>query len=209
MEEVKPIFIVCGCMKYKIYLEAAIRRFTRPTWITVGFIGDMTISEPHKDGDIVYLPVSDKYEDLPRKIYAAFSWVSSTYPNSPGIYKTDDDIVYNDIQILEDEILKNRETPYWGLHTSYCKSANIIQLHKFEDKTLHPTHQTAEYCYGHGYWINRDSLLFILNSKKDYDESYLEDVCTGYVMNSYGIYPVHIPVPYKEIERGPELLVAK
>jgi hypothetical protein len=57
--------------------------------------------------------------------------------------------------------------------------------------------------------VSKDVLPEIINAEKDYATSYLEDVCTGFVMNRAGYIPIHIPIPYTEYPRGPELLAAK
>jgi hypothetical protein len=49
----------------------------------------------------------------------------------------------------------------------------------------------------------------ILAARADYDSSYLEDVCTGFVMNRAGWKPTRIRIPAEEYPRTPQLLALK
>ena len=210
--ETRPIFLICGCRKYREYLDAAILRMDRPKWRTIGVVGDPDCGTPRLDGQILTLPVSDIYEALPVKIHAAFTWAYNTFPKSPGIYKTDDDIIYHDMKGLTKAIGTLLSKPYWGLFIGVCPENEINPIRiaeRFEDKTLTPRHQAAIYCYGHGYWVSRKALDVIVAADREYKGSYLEDVCTGYVLNRAGWKPLHMPIAYSEALRGPELLAAK
>jgi hypothetical protein len=200
----KPVVLVCGCEKYRTMLLTAIKRFTNSSgWITVGCIGKPSLTEPVFDASesIVYLPVSDTYEALPIKIWTAFTWIMKTWPDTPGIFKTDDDILCD---LPRKTLIVNQAIPYWGFVVSRCMENNInparIQA-RFADKTLRPRHDAAIYCFGHGYWIGRAAFPAILSSRADYERSYLEDVCTGFVMNRAGFIPKHLPLKYKEMPR--------
>jgi hypothetical protein len=208
----KPILLICGCRKYEEYLHAAIRRMTRPEWEIVGVIGGGQ-GEPafNPRTHILTLPVPDTYEALPTKIHAAFTWIWTTKPGIPGIFKTDDDLVYN-VDALVRAVLANTATPYWGIKAVACHTAPIIASRiadRFDDKTLTPTHQTAVYCIGHGYWLSATALEHALAARNDYITSYLEDVCTGFVMNRAGWKPVRIRIPAEEHPRTPQLLALK
>ena len=207
--ETRPILLVCGCQKYRPYLEKALVRFAHPEWVGVGIVGDPTLSAPRREGNIIVLPVPDTYEALPTKIHAAMSWVANTYPSTIGVWKTDDDILYHDINTVLAAIKLHHATPYWGLFVGRCREApvNMVRIAvRFDDTSLRPRHQQAIYCYGHGYWISREALPLIVAAEKDYRESFLEDVCTGYVMNRNRWIPHQATIPYRELPRGPELL---
>jgi hypothetical protein len=207
--------LVTGCERYRAFLEAAIRRFTHPAVRVVGFLGDSTgvLEAPCFDSSrgVVTLPVSDSYESLPAKVHCALSWASEIFPQVPGIWKTDDDIVCANKEHLIAAILAYYREPYWGLFVGACDEAPVsetrIQM-RFQDKTLQPRHQSAVYCFGHGYWLNREALSYVVASTECYKSSYLEDVCTGYVLNSNGIFPKRCELAYSEMQRGPELLRA-
>lgn len=211
-KETRPIFLICGCRKYREYLDAAIARMDRPKWRTIGVVGDPDCGAPRLEGQIVTLPISDIYEALPVKIHAAFKWAYETFPKAPGVYKTDDDIIYHDMKSLTKAIGLYVSKPYWGLFIGVCPENEINPIRiaeRFEDKTLKPRHQAAIYCYGHGYWVSRKAIEVLIANESEYAGSYLEDVCTGYLMNRAGWKPLHVPIAYVEAVRGPELLTAK
>lgn len=214
--EARPLILVTGCEKYRTYLEASLVRFAHPAVRIVGFVGDPTgtLTEPRFDASaaIVYLPVSDIYEALPAKVHAAFSWAAATFPAVPGIWKTDDDIVYARKEHLIAALHDLTAEPHWGLFVGACRANQVnpwrIQ-ERFEDKSLRPQHQQAIYCYGHGYWVSRAALPLVVAAGDTYRSSFLEDVCTGYVLNQAKIIPKQCPIEYSELPRGPELLRAK
>jgi hypothetical protein len=213
--ETRPLFLVTGCQKYRIYLEAAMQRFADTRVRILGFVGDPSgnLTEPVWDpsASIVTLPVSDIYETLPAKVHAAFTWAAAAFPAAPGIWKTDDDIVYGSKELLMATLLRFATEPAWGLFVGACpeNSVNLWRIqNRFEDPTLRPRHQQAVYCYGHGYWLSRAALVPVIAAGDTYRASFLEDVCTGYVLNQAGIVPRRVPLPYRELPRGPELLRA-
>ncbi|NCY20381.1 hypothetical protein EBX31_00305 [bacterium] len=205
--ETRPIILVTGCQKYREYLTPAIRRFTRPEWRTIGIMGGATTTSYDASSGILSLAVSDNYESLPTKIHAAVTWVAREFPTVPGVFKTDDDIVIGDISQLAAAICEAvaANEPYWGLFVGQCRAAGVNPIriqHRFEDTSLRPTHQQAIYCYGHGYWLNRDAMAHVSAAEDEYRTSYLEDVCTGYVLNKKRIFPKRAVMPYQEIPRG-------
>jgi hypothetical protein len=206
----KPVMLVLGCQKHRVYLEAAVRRFAHPLVEVVGCVGDPTAPTAVYDvsAGIVTLPVPDTYQDLPKKVWAALTWCKDTWPNTPGIFKTDDDISVNKKQLIE-SILRNITQPYWGFVPHSVQAALVhpirLQMHNLTE-CAGVTHQSAVYCYGHGYWVSAEGLAAVRAGREDYWNSFLEDVCTGFVLNRAGMYPMQCPIPYKELPRGPELL---
>jgi len=205
----KPILLLCGCRKYEEYLHAAIRRMQRAEYEIIAIVGSPDEKPSFNEGTrILTLPVPDTYEALPSKIHAAFSWIAKERPGIPGVFKTDDDMVF-DMDALVATIRDHCARPYWGVAAGVCKESCIdagrIQA-RFVDKTLSPSHQSASYCFGWGYWISAAALPFIVDAGADYASSYLEDVCTGFVLNRAKIMPVRIRFPYKEMPRDPQLL---
>lgn len=196
-----------GCEKYRHSLVTALKRFESPVWELVGCIGRPTASEPEfvEAERILYLPVPDTYEALPTKVHAAFVWIRQQWPDAPGIFKTDDDIFIKNLSDLENAIPANAAKPFWGFVPSKT-TAKHIEVHRvmtrFHDKALRPTHQTAQYCYGHGYWVSSAALPHLCAAGAEYAKSFgLEDVCTGYVLNTHGITPEKVAVEYKEMPR--------
>ncbi len=208
MDITKPVVLICGCNKYVDYLHAAIKRMQHPAWYVVGILGNGETTHFDALSSILTVAKSDVYESLPAKLHAAYVWILKNWPNTPGIFKTDEDIVF-DKEALAIAINTNMDKQYWGIIKDMC-NAGLINVHRismrFIDKTLRPTHQKAIYCYGAGYWLNRDVLSILEDAEDAYAASALEDVCTGYVMNQARIFPDKIHVPCGEIPRGPELL---
>jgi hypothetical protein len=209
----RPILLVCGCRAHESYLHAALRRFANDAWHLVGFMGDPAVAAPQFDeaSRILTLPVPDTYETLPQKVHAAISWALEKWPNAPCIFKTDDDILVSDLQELVAAINLHvsAETPYWGVVTHRCHAAYVPVARikgRFTDMTKKPKHQAANYCFGHGYGLSAAAARVAVAAATDYATSYLEDVCTGFVMNRAGWIPVHVPIRYREMPRVPELL---
>jgi hypothetical protein len=131
------------------------------------------------------------------------------WPNAPGIFKTDDDILLFNKEDLLYRINKYKEEPYWGFITHHCTAEEVPEWRiqtRFTDKTLCPSYPEAKYCFGAGYWVSKAALPHILAAKEVYESSYVEDICTGYVLNSHGIRPVQHQIIWRECPRVPELL---
>lgn len=203
----KPVLLICGCEKYRASLEAALLRFARPdVWDLVGCIGRPDLPAPEYDAsaNIVYLPVSDVYEELPSKIHAAISWIVTWRPDALGIFKTDEDIFVENLADLETAIRTHMNVPYWGFVKSETKEKRICPSRvatRFHDKTIIGRHQGAEYCYGAGYWVSKAAIPYILAAADIYRGSFMEDICTGFVLNQANIIPIGVAVKYKERNR--------
>lgn len=202
----KPVLFILGCERYRKSLTAAIQRFAHPSWEVIGSIGNPELTTPYFDASaqILYLPVADIYEALPAKVHAAVQWITANRPGISGIFKTDDDI-FLDVNELAAAVQVHCDLPFWGLSPAKTieKCVDVSRVMKrFHDKTLRPKHQTAQYCYGHGYWISAVSMPHICAAGDIYEKSPLEDVCTGYVLNQHGITPTTVPnIKYKEMPR--------
>ncbi len=191
------------------------RRFTSPFWTVIGLVGGGTMTSFDEVSRILTVTAPDNYESLPTKIHAAFSWILANFPVCAGVFKIDDDIVleHGHSEIIE-EVTRvwTRNTPYAGFHPSTC-IAKFVERHRvvtrFENKNLNPRHQAARYCYGHGYWVSRTALPLLVDATTEYATSYLEDVCTGYVLNRAGIFPEKMHVTYREAPRDAALLAIK
>jgi hypothetical protein len=208
MDITKPVLLICGCNKYAEYLYAAIKRMQHPSWIVVGILGGGKTTFFDVSSSILTVAQSDVYESLPAKLHTAYVWILKNWPETPGIFKTDEDIVF-DKEFLAAAIERNKQKMYWGLTKSRCCKADVnfyIIATRFVDKTLQPTHQKAIYCYGAGYWLNHEVLPILESAEVVYAASALEDVCTGYVMNQAQIFPDQITVPCYEAPRNKELL---
>jgi len=205
------ILLVIGCNKYRAWLDAAIRRFQRPgVWRVVGVIANPSLSEATFDETIGLLtvPVSDNYENLPKKMWCALTWCLDRWPDTPGIFKTDDDMLI-DLAQLEKTIKRCSAIDYWGLVTDTCSASPVNKFRieqRCENKSIVAWHQAASYCFGWGYWLSPRSLRVVRDAKQEYWRSMLEDVCLGSVLNAEGIFPEHQAIAFKECPRTPELL---
>ena len=202
----KPVLLICGCQKYRPYLDAAIRRFASSDYEIIGLIASVTESYDATT-QILTVAAPDTYEGLPQKLHAAFRWIQANRPGIPGVFKTDDDLIV-DVGALTTNIAKNAAIPYWGFVVATCQAEPVSLTRiqeRFVDKSLRPSHQKAAYCLGWGYWLSSEALAIAV-AAPDYATSHLEDVCTGHVMNRAGITPRRFRVPYREAPRSPELL---
>jgi hypothetical protein len=204
----RPILLICGCRAHEPYLHAAIQRSLRPEWEVIGIIGgDTTTFNP--ETHVLQLAAPDTYEGLPTKLHAAYAWLADNRPDAPGVFKTDDDIVFKSFDELVATVTSHAKETYWGLHRHQCR-ANYVNLARinarFNDTSLRPKHQTADYCFGAGYWLSAAALRIVAAAASDYRTSALEDVCTGHVLNRAGHAPAEIRLVWKEIPRIPALL---
>lgn len=207
----KPILLICGCRKYEEYLHAAIKRMDRPEYEVIGILGGAIETSFDAGARILALSVTDTYEALPTKLHAAYAWIHANRPDSPGIFKTDDDMIF-DMDALVATVSANTEIPYWGVTASLCNAGPIAPdriMNRFENTSLRPSHQTAAYCFGAGYWISKAALPVVVAAAEDYGSSALEDVCTGFVMNRVGVMPHRIRFGCSEMPRNSELLSLK
>lgn len=205
----KPILLIGGCRKYLDFLNAAIRRATASTaWEVIGVIGDGPLNYDETT-HILTLPVSDVYEKLPAKLHAAYCWIQENRPAIPGVFKTDDDILWN-IPKLAEAVIKYQDIPYWGVRCDRCVAGPVHPrriANRFADVTLRPSHPAATYCYGWGYWLSSAEALPVVCASDQFAEAPLEDVCVGAVLNATGLSPYQVAVPFREVPRTPELLL--
>jgi len=196
----EPILLIMACQKYKDNLLRAIERMRLPEYRVIGLVG--TTEPTTFDGTILSLQVEDSYEFLPKKVKAAFCWIHANFPDTVGIFKTDDDIFFASQQDFASALMQNVERPYWGLYID-CTGGGVVDQKRIlrgSNTSITARYQAATYCYGHGYWISKQAIPLVCTST-EHDTSFLEDVCMGYVMNKAGYYPHRIAIPYQERAR--------
>jgi hypothetical protein len=164
------------------------------------FIGDESLKteyEVDEENNIVYLKVGDNYESLSMKVYKAMKFISKNYMDRiSGVFKTDDDIIL-DIDKLFDCVNNNRSNPYFGLEVNSKSYESTYHYGKCDSVDINRTPiriPDCNYCAGGGYYISRDSIKYILNSKDIYQSIIFEDVSTGIAMNRNGIFPTNIDI---------------
>jgi hypothetical protein len=172
-----------------------------PSYYVIGLVGGVT--ETTFDDTLLSLPVEDSYEFLPKKIQAAFRWIHATFPDTPGIFKTDEDIFFRDQHQLASEIEGNMHVPYWGVVSTYCGAGNVDlwRIQKGDNHSIRPRYPAAYYCFGAGYWVSREAIPIVCASN-EYEGAFLEDVCMGYVLNKHGWRPLHVGIPFEERPRA-------
>jgi hypothetical protein len=198
----RPVLMILGCEKYIKSLELAVERFKSDSYTIVAVTGGG--SELIYNPPFLILPVSDTYDDLAKKVYSAFEWIYAHFPQTVGVFKTDEDIVLDNMVLFEKVILDNHSLLFWGLKTEKVEGGIVDSGkidEKFATKEYTRTYPASHYCYGHGYWLSRLALRTILKHKTEYDWQHLEDVCTGSCLNRYGITPVEFPIKYTEADR--------
>jgi hypothetical protein len=164
------------------------------------FIGDLNLDSEYKvdeENKIVYLKVPDNYESLPLKTQAAVSFVNENYYDLiKGMVKTDDDIEL-DLEKIYSCLSAHGDKNYFGIVTQITNPENVSTWHigKCESSEMNRTPvrvPLCTYCGGGGYYLSKESISKISQSKEKYSTMIFEDAATGYVLNSFGIYPVFI-----------------
>jgi hypothetical protein len=196
----EPILLICGCQKYKSSLEKAIIRFTNPAYRVIGILGDI-VNPTQFNGSILSLQVDDTYEALPRKIQAAFRWIDENFSSTAGVFKTDDDIFFDDQGDFVKTILDNTSIPYWGVKQQVLKSGLVRtqQVAKYTNPSEKLHYPGANYIWGHGYWISK-SVLPIITKGVTLTKG-PEDVLIGSLLNKAGYVPKEIYIKYREAVR--------
>lgn len=206
----KPILMICGCYKYEKNLLNAIQRFKNSNYKIIGVLAnpslptstiELSIDDP-QDTIMLCVNTEDTYEALPFKIQAALTWISINYPDAPGVFKTDDDLVFESIETLADKINAHSHLDYWGVQRDYCNAGPICCNRiatRYNDTQLRPLLQTATYCYGAGYWVSMKAIKSIESSQRVCYGS--EDVMMGSILNENGFYPEWIPIRWTEEPR--------
>ena len=133
----EPIVLICSCKKYINTLHKAIERYRSDKYLVIGLIGDLTKHTSYEN-NILTLQVEDTYEYLPKKITSALYWITKNFPDTPGVFKTDDDIeMLNKVNFTE-ILLNNKYKDWWGLKAgdpmaSLPDKKNIV---KYNDLSL-------------------------------------------------------------------------
>lgn len=205
--------LICCCNKYKNQYEKVSKywnKIERDTKIFKIFyiFGDPKIKKNEYEFKTkkLILKVDDTYEALPKKICEAIEYINIYFPEIESIFKTDDDIEFEDIEGLLNDIIKLciRRSDYAGLVLDKVKSGIIKEnrIKKFTNRNIdQPTYDMSTYCYGAGYYISKKSMNYISMNKNYFYEQYLEDVSVGHILNKYKIFPVKINSKYKEVKR--------
>jgi len=137
------------------------------------------------------LDVGDEYEDLPEKVLLAFQWVRETYDRIEGVFKTDDDIVF-DVSILN-YIRLLGWVPYWALQNGHIFHQQIHD-HVYARASRPLEVKALEKCVhalGRGYYVNQHCIEILTEDiAASTALSYHEDYLVGLLLNRHNIFPV-------------------
>jgi len=158
------------------------------------FIGDPSLEHPLLDGNIVYLPCGDNYEDLTIKVQKMMEWIINNYPHIDYVFKTDDDIRFDFIKLSE--IYSNicaRNINFGGQLVRVGKHVSTYHYDKCSDTSLEFPVKMEEttYCCGGGYFLSKKSVNVLLNNIDKY-KNIFEDYSIGRTLTSCGISPINL-----------------
>ena len=159
------------------------------------FIGDPELKESKEDFEnkIVYLPCKDDYDFLPGKVVEMIKWINTNYPNIDYIFKTDDDIRFNFIELLkQSKELTLKNIDYAGSYVN-CEEHMSDYFRKKNPKANLVKVPATKYCPGGGYFLSKKSYTIILNNLLK-DKTIYEDQSVGYCLNKHNIYPININI---------------
>ena len=192
----EPILLICGCQKYKESLLRAIKRFQHSSYRTIGIIGDLSLPT-HFNGVYLSLQIEDTYEALPMKIHAAFAWIYKNYPDAAGIFKTDDDIYFENMGTLIKQIQTHKSIPYWGHRVINVPAGPYRDSdYKRYSNSVRPLRDESHYCGGNGYWVSKLLIPVVVNSTLF--QYGAEDSIMGTVLNKAGYKPNAFSNIYKQ-----------
>lgn len=158
------------------------------------FIGDPLLNEPIVNDNMVILPCGDGYENLPLKTKLMIKWIIDNKPNIDYIFKTDDDIKFDFVKLLENfkEVESNNldysgnEVFTNGYNSVYHKGKCDTDINEsviYVDK--------SNYCSGGGYFLSKKSAEIIIKTEIS-DNIIYEDHFVGKTLNSHNIFPKNI-----------------
>jgi hypothetical protein len=191
-----PKLVVCiiSCLKNKEKMGAI-----RNTWVknlsSLGIdhyfvLGDEQISAVQIKNDILYVPVKEVYENLPKKVTALYEYIiDKTKYNY--VFKIDDDCFVNTIEF--------EKIPFWNhdyLGHEVCTDAKdfIPDWHfgKCHDPEINKTPYDSKYIGswcggGFGYFLSQKAMKILKANKNKLNKELYEDKAVGDVLRNNGI----------------------
>lgn len=206
--------VICCCYKYHKNYELCLEKWkdTMSKYSSVFrffyIFGTIGTTKYNENTHILQIDVEDTYDALPKKICKAYEYILTNYPNTKGIFKTDDDIEFTNYDLLPLELLTISQSSidYAGMFLDQTKTASLIhplRLQKFstiKDNVVY-SYDKAIYCYGAGYYISKKAIKYICNDSEYVYSRHLEDVTIGYILNKYDIFPTQLHSTCREITR--------
>lgn len=183
--------------KKREHQKSILDSYNDPNIIFYYFVGDPNLDDEYSVDEInkvVTLRVPDNYESLAKKTGAMIKFYSENYAEkTKGILKTDDDIEINPSLIYK-MLKENSEIEYFGnlvnIETSYNSTWHWGKCESTEWNQTILKVPVCKYCSGGGYYLKNSVALKMKGNIQKYSDFVFEDVATGYILNSIGIYPV-------------------
>lgn len=202
--------LICCCNKYYAQYEKISKIWNniiqKYNDIQLFYLfGDKSISNTIVDivSNKLIIKMEDIYENLPKKIYEALTYIYNNYPTIQHIFKTDDDIEFENYDEIINEIRNKIElnADYAGLITESARGGYVKEnkLHKFNNPLKIAKYDKSVYCYGAGYLLSKKSIRIITENKSYMYSRCLEDVSIGHLLNNKNIYPIKMKSKFKEV----------
>jgi hypothetical protein len=209
--------LTCRKPKYaeRIFFQQGTVRFLRSLGVQVYYLyGDASLNKHtlnYLDTHVeLTVPVSEDYEWIPHRIYAAFDVLRSL--GHTGVIKMDDDIeIKNPNKWIEyTKLLCNY--PYAAMkgvggREIKEKEGTIILNTYHQSASTHPllrqqfsVFPSIEYASGPMYWVRQDFMERLMDT--DYRKCVFEDVCTGIAAKKHGIPLAHLDNVFNTIVKG-------
>lgn len=186
--------------KYLLESNKVLESYGKGKFFIYYFIGDPSISKEYEideETNTVFLRVPDNYESLPQKTHGAIKFAYDNFRDKiEGMIKTDDDIQI-ELDKAHGALSAYGNIPYFGITTKITNPENFSSWHmgKCESAELNNTPikvPLCHYCAGGGYYLSPESMQRASSQGEVYRSMIFEDAATGYVLNSYGIYPQYL-----------------
>lgn len=131
------------------------------------------------EDDIMYVNTEDDYNSLPLKVIKAYEIINQNF-DYDYIFKTDDDIKLTRKQFISDlqEKLKHKTIYYGGFRLNSPKHVSPWYLkHDCLPKDI--VIEKTIYCTGRFYFLHKEAVVNVLESKDKFKGRYFEDHCIG------------------------------
>jgi len=185
---------ILNCEKYKA--RRNIQNLRNSIFDYKYFIGNPELMSSEVVDDIVYLPCSDNYEDLPCKTQLMFEWVLNNYPHVNYVFKTDDDVVFDfeNLMALYSNITLNNYQ-YCGNLVEPLPHVSVYHYGKcFKKSKESPVYiEGFSYCSGGGYFLSKKSAELIVSDMKNHSNIF-EDYSVGKTLSNNNVRPVSVNI---------------
>jgi hypothetical protein len=219
------VLLLLGCQRYAKDLISGVARFRHRDWHVVAVSGGLAAGEEARWKEIagaddplgavsmLRLPAPDTYAGLAEKVFAALRAIVERFGDSlRGVFKTDDDIVFEPPPATLATFLAKRggdQVTWGGVKTAIARGGRVAESRlssRGHSGSLPPAEKlvypAVVYCYGAGYWLRADKIKMLLAACGD-PPCVLEDVSIGIVMNRMNEVPVRFgDITYRELPRA-------